>query len=170
MITIAHDHQHIRMLDGLYCLNDLHKASGGKAKHKPTFFLRNEQTKEVVRELQNSNLIENILRVKQGGSNRGTWVCKELVYSYAMWISAKFHIAIVHTFDTVVNNHQKLDKRLDRLCRELSTVNINLSNAGRFLCIAGKQIKPHIQRNIDRTLNEMQPSLNLVGGGYNGIK
>ena len=74
----------IRMMEGLYCLNDLHKASGGEKKHKPAFFLRNEQTKDIIRELQNSNSLENIVRVKRGGLSQGTWVCKELVYSYAM--------------------------------------------------------------------------------------
>lgn len=92
----------VSIADGLYSLNDLHKASGANAKHKPAFFLRNEQTKEIVTELQICNSPENVLKVQRGGTNQGTWVCKELVYSYAMWISAKFHIAVVRTFDALV--------------------------------------------------------------------
>lgn len=45
----------IRVLNGLFSLNDLHKASGGNPKHKPAFFLRTDQTKEVVTELHKSN-------------------------------------------------------------------------------------------------------------------
>ncbi|AAZ18881.1 hypothetical protein Psyc_1028 [Psychrobacter arcticus 273-4] len=92
----------VSTIDGLYSLNDLHKASGGRVKHKPAFFLRNEQTKEIVTELQICNSPEEVLRVQRGGTNQGTWVCKELVYSYAMWISAKFHIAVVRTFDALI--------------------------------------------------------------------
>lgn len=99
-ITIL-DHV-VNVVDGLYSLNDIHKASGGKVKHKPAFFLRNEQTKEIVTELQICNSPEETLKVQRGGVNQGTWVCKELVYSYAMWISAKFHIAVVRTFDALV--------------------------------------------------------------------
>ena len=92
----------VSTIDGLYSLNDLHKASGGEVKHKPAFFLRNEQTKEIVTELQICNSLEEVLKVQRGGTNQGTWVCKELVYSYAMWISAKFHIAVVRTFDALI--------------------------------------------------------------------
>lgn len=99
-ITIL-DHV-VSTIDGLYSLNDLHKASGGEMKHKPAFFLRNEQTKEIVTELQICNSPEEVLKVQRGGTNQGTWVCKELVYSYAMWISAKFHIAVVRTFDSLI--------------------------------------------------------------------
>ena len=161
MLTISNSP--IGIKGGLYSLNDLHRASGGEKKHKPAFFLRSEKTKEVVSELQNSNSLENIVRVKRGGEDQGTWVCKELVYSYAMWISAKFHIAVVQTFDAVASEYQMLDKRLDGLCKDLNTVTSNLSNAGRFLNIAGKQIKPQLQRSIDETLEQMQPSLNFVG-------
>ena len=37
----------IRQQDGLYCLNDLHRASGGKAKSQPSYFLRTQQTRDM---------------------------------------------------------------------------------------------------------------------------
>lgn len=96
--------------DGRYCLNDLHKASGNLSKHKPAFWLRNEQTQGLISELQNSNsqfsAIDqpvNILRGNFSGDiKQGTYVVKELVYSYAMWISAKFHLMVIRAYDALV--------------------------------------------------------------------
>lgn len=42
----------IRQQNGLYCLNDLHKASGGASKHRPNQWLRNEKTIEFIEYLE----------------------------------------------------------------------------------------------------------------------
>lgn len=92
--------------DGRYCLNDLHKASGGLEKHKPARFIRNQQTQELITEieLENNQRPNMVFAIKtfHGGINSGTYVVKELVYSYAMWISAKFHLMVIRAYDSLV--------------------------------------------------------------------
>lgn len=93
-----------RDLDGRYCLNDLHRAAGAYDKHKPAFWLRNEQAVQLVTELQISNSpMEQPVQVIRGGNDQGTYVCKELVYAYAMWISASFSLKVIRTFDSAVS-------------------------------------------------------------------
>lgn len=84
---------------GRYCLNDLHKAAGGEAKHQPAQFLRLDSTKELAQEI---GTMGNPIVVINGGNGRGTYVCKEIVYAYAMWISAKFHLHVIRAFDAMV--------------------------------------------------------------------
>ena len=91
----------IRTLDNLYSLNDLHKASGGLQNHKPIHFLKNKQTQELINEIEQSKNSYFAVNTKRGGCNSGTWVCKELVYSYAMWISPKFHLNVIRAFDSM---------------------------------------------------------------------
>ncbi|NOJ22155.1 KilA-N domain-containing protein [Vibrio coralliilyticus] len=95
----------IRLLDNLYSLNDLHKASGGSKNHKPIQFLRNQQTQELINEIEQSANSHFAVNTKRGGCNSGTWVCKELVYSYAMWISPKFHLNVIRAFDSMSTNN-----------------------------------------------------------------
>lgn len=96
--------------DGRYCLNDLHKASGDLSKHKPANFLRNEQTQELIKEIDSfSNMrssetkcssdIRSCFEVVNGV---GTFGAKELVYAYAMWISPKFHLMVIRAYDSLV--------------------------------------------------------------------
>ncbi|WP_394260820.1 KilA-N domain-containing protein [Moraxella boevrei] len=85
--------QKINVIDDLYSLNDLHKSSGGENKHKPSYFMSNQETKEFIQELDNQNI--NAYCIKQG-SKGGTFV-----YRYAMWISAKFSLMVIRAFDAL---------------------------------------------------------------------
>lgn len=84
--------------EGRYCLNDLHKAAGAEKKHGPSYWLANMQTKELIAELETTG--NPVAAIE--GSKGGTFVCKELVYGYAMWISPSFHLKVIRTFDKMV--------------------------------------------------------------------
>lgn len=103
--TLYIDDNAIRLIDGLYSLNDLHKASGGEEKNKPKFWLENKQTQELVQELSEGGIPPSLkiqpVSVIRGGLNQGTYVCRELVYAYAMWISPKFSLTVIRTFDAL---------------------------------------------------------------------
>lgn len=83
----------IRALNGLFSLNDLHRASGGKNKHKPSLWANNKQTIELKEEISKAGI--PAIQSKQG---LGTFVCKELVIHYGMWISPEFSLQVIRTF------------------------------------------------------------------------
>lgn len=82
---------------GRFCLNDLHRASGGHPSSRPGEFIRNQQTQTMITHLERdsgSTVIDS-----RGGRAGGTYVCKELVYAYATWISPQFHIEVIRAYD-----------------------------------------------------------------------
>jgi hypothetical protein len=85
----------IRQIDGLYSLNDLHKASGGELKNRPVEFMRLEQTKALIAEIEKVGIPTFKI---QRGKNGGTYACRELVIAYAAWISAAFHLKVIRVF------------------------------------------------------------------------
>ena len=99
--ALSVDSTAIRQIDGLYSLNDLHKASGRRAKHRPHQFLRSSQTTDLIDEISKcaDSRITPIRRTR--GSGGGTYACEELVYAYAMWISPKFHLHVIRAFDAL---------------------------------------------------------------------
>lgn len=81
--------------EGRFCLNDLHKAAGGEKAHQPSDFLRQQKTQELITELSNSEDSRSKPLLSTPGRYGGTYVCKELVYAYAMWISPQFHLKVI---------------------------------------------------------------------------
>lgn len=94
-----------RDLDGRYCLNDLHRAAvatGANPRTKePGKFMASNQTMELISEIETTQNLGSYPVNKIEGRNGGTYVCKELVYAYAMWISASFNLKVIRTFDEI---------------------------------------------------------------------
>ena len=92
----------IRTFNNLYSLNDLHRASGGEDKNAPRRWLQNQQTSDLIKQCEKDGF-PSIL-AKQG---LGTFVCKELVIHYGMWISAEFSLQVIRTFLAVQEGRLK---------------------------------------------------------------
>jgi len=104
-VSLSLDNITVRQFDGLYSLNDLHKASGGERKHQPNRFIRLDQTQALIAELgacpemgTPSANSQTPLRTVNDGENNGTYACRELVIAYAAWISAAFHLKVIRVF------------------------------------------------------------------------
>jgi len=103
-ISIRQDNQ------GRYCLNDLHKAAGGIPHHRPSKWLANKQAQDLISELTNETesgisepefgLRNPVVTTSVGAPT--TYIVKELVYSYAMWISPAFNLRVIRAFDALV--------------------------------------------------------------------
>lgn len=96
----------IRQFDGLYCLNDLHKASGAEKRHELTNWLKLKQTTELIEELSKPEITgleqnQQVIKTIRGGNQAGTYACRELVLAYATWISPRFFLLVLRTFDSV---------------------------------------------------------------------
>lgn len=110
--------------EGRYCLNDLYRASGSANRHRPSLWLENKQTKALIAELISEQEFrlrskvskqEFLLRtetseqefllapvVTEAVRNPSTYVVKELVYAYAMWISPAFQLKVIRAYDALV--------------------------------------------------------------------
>lgn len=103
----------VRQHNGLYSLNDLHKASGGEENFKPAFFLRNDQAKALIAELTKGADLHLFLNTTKG-RNGGTYACRELVIAYAAWINAAFHLQVIRVFLAVATPQpEPIQPRLD---------------------------------------------------------
>lgn len=151
----------IRTYENLYSLTDLHRASGGESKHKPTFFLRNDQTKELIAEIEQESKLQNCNSVKilHGGSNSGTFACEELALSYAMWISPKFHLVVLRAFIAMHKGEvQNVQPKLPLVApndEEALNIIVNLFHALNGAYDMGDKLRnnaPHLAKQIDNTI------------------
>jgi hypothetical protein len=116
---------------GRYCLNDLHRAAGGDPKDKPSNWLRLDQTQALIAEIEASSdpisyaplnkatpfsdmsTPSTEMRIAPVGTindglNNGTYVVNDLVYAYATWISAKFHLIVLRAYSDLVEGRKQM--------------------------------------------------------------
>lgn len=93
-----------------YSLNDLHKAAGSESRHAPSQWLRLDQVNELIHAILNMQICTIKPVDSHKGRYGGTYVCKELVYAYATWISAEFFLKVISAYDALVSgNAEKAD-------------------------------------------------------------
>lgn len=107
----------IRQQNGLYCLNDLHRASGGASKHRPNNWLQNQQTIEFIKYLSSAGnpavqQNQQVIVTVNGGHFRGTYGNRKVALAYATWISPEFFSLVLDVFDGVVSGSLKMDLTL----------------------------------------------------------
>ena len=156
--------------DGRYCLNDLHRAaiSQGKAtKHQaPNSFMRTDQTKRLIEAMEQRYEDSRIapFTVVKGGSDlaaQGTFVAKALVYAYAMWIDADFHLDVIEAFDQMQgaqSNQQGLWLQMQALIAKEVGSQVKASFGSHLMLQRKKEIPPlRTEREILEAA--IQPSL-----------
>lgn len=153
--------------DGRYCLNDLHRAAMSKGKatkhHRPGAFLRIDQTKRLISAVEKrcaDSHIAPVAVVKGGPSNaqQGTFAAKALVYAYAMWIDAEFHLDVIEAFDREQNSSQGLWLQMQALVAREVESQVRASFGSHLMLKRKKEIPP---LKTERELLEaaIQPSL-----------
>lgn len=90
-------------VEGRHSLNDLHKAAGGQRRHEPKNWLNNQQTQELIEVIVNTGMSVISPITSKRGCKGGTYVCKELVYAYATWVSAEFFLKVIRAYDALVS-------------------------------------------------------------------
>lgn len=128
-----------------YCLNDLQKAAinaSGETRSSRSMevyeFMRRPETQALVEllEKETTGNSRSIPVMTIQGRNGGTYVCKELVYAYAMWISPAFNLKVIRTFDALQNPTSESitsDKiQAGVILLESAAKMLNLSNSSRL--------------------------------------
>lgn len=148
-----------RDASGLWCLNDLHRAAGGKRSHGPSLWLANQQTRELIGELTDTG---NPVSVVRGGRQQGTYVCDDLVYAYAMWISAKFCLKVIRAYRDATGQDIRLGVSLmnQRLALEMRDASSKARGSlGGKLMNERRREKPRIDQERTVLNGIQQPEL-----------
>lgn len=91
---------------GRFSLNDFHRAAGGEDRHRPSRWAESQQAQDLAAEIdgEQGKAGKGALVTQRGGRAPGTYVARELVYAYAMWISPAFHLKVIRTFDKAMTD------------------------------------------------------------------
>lgn len=138
---------------GRYCLNDLHKASGSERKNQPQYFLENKQTRDLISALIDTGIPVSPVEVIRGGLSQGTYVVKQIVYAYAMWISASFNLKVINTFDTIATQKPTELSRMDLIQLALQAEQENQTLRGQVAILEPKAQALEVIADTTNTYN-----------------
>lgn len=149
---------------GRYSLNDLHKASGGMIKDLPNKFMASKSFKEILNILIAENPAFSPVVKKQGRYTGGTWICKELVYKYAMWVKAEFELTVIRTFESAIKeiNAPATMEALNDLTLKIESDKATASECGKALAHY-KKVKKQNQDKWVASVKTAQLSLGFEG-------
>ncbi len=100
-----------RDTEGRYCLKDIHQAAVAagfnRRTKEPGKFFATKTTQELITELrrettQNMGSLTAPISTVEGRTGT-TFVVKELVYAYAMWVSPAFNLKVIRAYDALIN-------------------------------------------------------------------
>ncbi len=178
---------------GRYSLNDLHQASGSEQRHRPKYWLELQQTCDLIDEILkgvippfnhegNSNSAKSQSWkpvATKSGRYGGTYVCKELVYAYAMWISAAFALKVIRAYDALVSGNVEVKPKV-RQCTATQLTPLR-QTAERLITTGLGKIYPDIWKLVHQRfdvehIHQLQPEqvgeaieyLNVLEGEYLG--
>ena len=162
MNLVIHNTEITTDSEGRFSLNDLHKAAGGLNSQKPSLFYRSDSFKKVVEVLNAQNGAFSPI-VKKQGKYGGTWVCKELVYKYAMWVNAEFEVKVIQTFDKAMKaiNPPATMEALNELTKKIESDKDLASKCGHLLAHY-KKVKKDNEESWLESVREAQLTLGFV--------
>lgn len=154
-------------VDGRFCLNDLHRAAMAKGRasssHRPGEFMRRDETKRLIAAVEkrcgNSRITPiSVIKGNRIGVTQGTFVAKPLVYAYAMWIDADFHLDVIEAFDRAQSSQQDLWQQMQALVAKEVGSQVRAS-FGSHLMLERKRELPNLRDERCMLENLLQPSL-----------
>jgi hypothetical protein len=150
---------------GRYCLNDLHRAAGSVVRHRPGQWTRTAPFKELVSELRkDASMHLDPVGSVHGGADRGTYVCRELVIAYAMWVSPAFMLQVIRAFDgaqqQAMHEAAVQHQQLAQLVLGFQAGKSEASLCGKVLGKWGKRRRTMMQR-IEHLERQLQLTLDL---------
>ena len=143
--------------DGMYCLNDLHKAamSAGKASEsqRPSEFARVDSNKAFISALESEAGIPALKTVKGGRS--GTWAVELVVMKYAGWIDPAYEVQVYQAVQALkrgdlaaainLSGSKAARKSLDDM-RHAKAIELNLANVEKF-----RKLFPNLGEKANQT-------------------
>lgn len=143
--------------DGLYCLNDLHKAAMalGKAteSQRPGAFFDVETNREFARVVSENAGIPAFKSTK--GRNGGTWAVELVAMKYAGWIDASFEVQVYAAAQALrhgdiekaveLSGSKAARKSLDDM-RHAKAIELNLANVEKF-----RKLFPNLGEKANQT-------------------